>query len=57
MKSETRQTLIGVAGLTVVFTVALLEGFNGRVASAYAVAVVALVAPETLDKVVPWFSK
>jgi len=49
--------LIGVAGLTVVFSVALLEGFNGRVASAYAVAVLALIAPETLDRVIPWVSK
>jgi len=50
MNPETQQTIVGVLGLTVVFAVALLEGYNGRVTTAYAVAVMALVAPETLDK-------
>jgi len=50
MKSQTRQTFIGVAGLTVVMVVALHEGFNGRVTAAYFTAVVALVSPEALDR-------
>lgn len=50
MKSETRQTLIGVTGLTIVMTVALLEGFNGRVTGAYFAAVIALVSPEALER-------
>lgn len=50
MNPETRQTLIGVFGLTIVEVVALIEGFNGVVMSAYFAAVVALVAPEALDK-------
>jgi len=57
MKPETRQTLIGVLGLTVVEVVALLEGFNGAVLTAYFVAVLAVTAPEALDKVGPWFRK
>jgi hypothetical protein len=50
MKSETRQTLIGVGGLSLVMAVALHEGFNGRVTLAYIAAVIAIVAPEALDK-------
>lgn len=53
MNPETQQTIIGVLGLTVVFGVALLEGYNGRVTTAYAVAVVALVAPDQLNRL-PW---
>ena len=49
MKSETRQTLIGVTGLTVVMAVALHEGFNGRVTMAYFAAVIAIVAPEMFE--------
>lgn len=51
MKAETRQTLIGVSGLTVVMVVALSEGFNGPVTVSYFAAVIALVAPEALDKI------
>lgn len=50
MYPETRQTLIGVVGMTVTEIVALAEGFNGMVLTAYLVAVVALVAPEAVDK-------
>jgi len=50
MEAETRQTLIGVVGLTVVMVVALTEGFNGRVTVAYMVSVIALVAPKTLSE-------
>jgi hypothetical protein len=50
MNAETRQTLIAVAGLTVVQVVALHEGFNGRVTTAYFLSVLAVVAPETLDR-------
>lgn len=57
MKPETRQTLIGVLSLTVVQIVALMEGFNGQVMAAYLVALVAMVAPEALDKALPWFKK
>lgn len=48
MNPETRQTLIGVAGLTVVMIVALTEGFNGRVTAAYMAAIVALISPAAL---------
>lgn len=50
MKAETRQTLIGVSGLTVVMAVALHEGFDGRVTLAYFAAIVAIVAPEALER-------
>jgi len=50
MKSDTRQTVLGLVGLTAVQLVALHEGFNGRVATAYFISVIALVAPETLDQ-------
>lgn len=50
MNPETRQTLIGVSGLTVVEIAALIEGFNGRVTMAFMVAVVALIAPQALEK-------
>lgn len=49
MRPETRQTLIGVVGLTVVFSVALTEGYNGRVAVAYGLAVIAITSPEALS--------
>lgn len=49
MKPETRQTLIGVVGLSTVEAVALLEGFNGFVLTAYFGAVIALVAPEAIQ--------
>jgi len=49
MNPETRQTLIGVFGLTVVEAVALTEGFNGPVAVSYFAAVLGLVAPEALE--------
>jgi hypothetical protein len=50
MKAETRQTAIGVSGLTVVMVVALHEGFNGRVTMAYFLSVLAIIAPEALDQ-------
>jgi len=49
MKPDTRQTLIGVIGLTVVEVVALTRGFNGPVTVAYFVGVVGLVAPKALE--------
>jgi hypothetical protein len=51
METETRQTLIGVTGLTIVFSVALHEGFNGSVAIAYSIAILALIAPDTLEAI------
>jgi hypothetical protein len=50
MKSKTRQTLIGVTGLTVVMVVALLQGYNGEVTAVYFAAVIGLVSPEALDR-------
>jgi len=50
MNPETRQTLIGVFGLTIVMIVALTEGFNGRVTAAYFAAIVALISPKALDQ-------
>lgn len=54
MRSETRQTLIGVTGLTIVFTVALWQGLNGHVAMSYGVTVLGLIAPEALDNLRIW---
>lgn len=51
MTPETRQTLIGVTGMTIIMVVALLEGFNGRVTMAYFLGVVAQVAPEAVEYV------
>lgn len=45
-----RQTALGMVGLTIVQLVALHEGFNGAVTMAYFIAVLALMAPETLDR-------
>lgn len=53
MKPETRQTLIGVCGIVAVEIVAIHEGFNGAVFASSMVSIVALVAPEALDKL-PW---
>ena len=50
MDRGTRQTVLGLAALSVVMLVALTEGYNGRVTMAYFVSVLALVAPETLDR-------
>jgi len=50
MKKESRQTLIGIVGLTVVQLAALSEGYNGNVLVAYMASVVALIAPEALDR-------
>lgn len=51
MQSETRQTLIGVTGMTIVVAVALSEGYNGRVTTAYLVGVIAQTTPEALDRI------
>jgi len=50
MNADTRQTLIGVAGLTAVMIVALLEDFNGSVTMAYFLSVVGLISPEVVDR-------
>jgi hypothetical protein len=50
MNPETRQTLIGVAGLTVVEVTALMEGYNGRVATVYFISVLGMVAPQAIDQ-------
>lgn len=50
MNPETRQTLIGVTGLSIVESVALLEGFNGLVLTAYMGAVIALISPQALQE-------
>jgi hypothetical protein len=50
MNSETRQTMIGVAGIAVIQVTALMQDFNGAVTTAALCAVVALIAPEALDK-------
>lgn len=50
MQPQTRQTLIGVIGLTVVEVVALIEGYNGHVLLSYFVTVTGLVAPEVLEQ-------
>jgi len=51
MNADTRQTLIGVTGMTIMALTALLEGYNGTVATAYFVAVIGLVSPQALDRV------
>jgi len=53
MEPQTRQTALGVGGIVVVETVALMQGFNGPVLAASVVAIVALVSPEAVDKL-PW---
>jgi hypothetical protein len=50
MNGEDRQTLIGVTGLSTVESVALLEGFNGLVLTAYFAAVIALISPKALSE-------
>jgi hypothetical protein len=50
MNSKTRQTLIGVAGIVVIQVAALTEGYNGTVTLASLAALVALIAPEALDR-------
>lgn len=50
MNPETRQTLIGVVGLTLVELMAIHEGFNGRVMMSYFLAVVALISPQAMDR-------
>jgi len=57
MNPDTRQTLIGVSGLTAVMLMALYEGFNGRVTTVYFMAVTAQTAPAALDKFGPWSSE
>jgi len=54
MNADTRPTLIGVTGMTVMAAVALLEGYNGRVTAAYLIGVVALISPKALNEVPPW---
>jgi len=55
MNSETRQTMIGVAGVAVIQITALMQDFNGAVTTAAIAAVVALIAPEALSKL-PMFN-
>jgi hypothetical protein len=50
MKPKTRQTLIGVAGITLVMIMALSQDVNGQVTAAYFAAVLGLVSPEALDR-------
>lgn len=50
MRPDTRQTLIGVVGLSTVESVALWQGFNGMVMVAYMAAVIALVSPQALGE-------
>jgi len=51
MNADTRQTLIGVTGMTIMAVTALLEGYNGRVTAAYLIAVVGIVSPQALDQI------
>jgi len=51
MNADTRQTLIGVTGMTIMAVAALVEGYNGTVATAYLLAVVGLVSPQALDRI------
>lgn len=57
MNPETRQTLIGVVGLSTVMVVALHEGYNGKVTAAYFTAVVALISPQALEDIPIWSNK
>lgn len=50
MKPKTRQTLIGVVGMTIVALAALHEGYNGQVAIAYMGGITAQTAPEVADR-------
>jgi hypothetical protein len=50
MNSKDRQTLIGVAGIVVIQVAALSQGFNGTVTLSSLAALVAILAPEALDR-------
>lgn len=54
MKPEHRERIIGAVCLTSVFLMALHEGFNGRVATTYALALLTLLAPKSLEEMAPW---
>jgi len=51
MDADTRQTLIGVSGMTIMAVAAVTEGYNGRVTAAYLLGVVALISPQALDHI------
>jgi hypothetical protein len=57
MNPETRQTLIGVIGLSIVMAVALLQGAGAEVTIAYFAAVVALVSPQAAEDIPLWSNK
>jgi len=51
MNADTRQTLIGVTGMTIMAVTALMEGYNGRVTAAYLIGVIGIVSPQALDRI------
>lgn len=57
MQPKTRQTLIGVLGLSSVVVVSLLEGYNGRITATFIVAVLIILVPEAREELLPWLSK
>lgn len=50
MNPETRQTLIGVTGMTFMMVAANSQGFNAAATVAYLAAVVIQVSPEVLGR-------
>jgi len=51
MNADTRQTLIGVTGMTIMAVAALVEGYNGTVTTAYFLAVLGIISPQALDRI------
>jgi hypothetical protein len=57
MQPKTRQTLIGVFGLSSVVVVSLHEGYNGRITATYVVAVLIILVPEAREELLTWFNE
>jgi hypothetical protein len=51
MNPKTRQTYIGVVGILIVFGMAMLEGFNGRVALSSLGAITSIVGSHVWDDI------
>jgi len=50
MNPDTRQTLIGVLGITAVTVVGISQGLNGVLSTTALLAIVGLVSPQVLDR-------
>jgi len=50
MNPDTRQTLIGVLGISFVTVVGISQGLNGVLSTTALLAIVGLVSPQVLDR-------